>query len=224
MELLLLYLGSIALSFFITGTTTFQMARDIGNSGGKFNIEKLTKLSSLINPELQKISRIMKFVPFLNVLFSMAEGMQYLGNKEDTLYQLSIFGAIEEMTDEEKKDFEKRPTGLNCLLISAKSDSDKKKPKVDIKIEKTEEGTKVKIDSPDYTDKEKELAAQFFKYGIEKYGGVSEFADALRKNSDQIRNEFLASFTKANDNNSSKESEKTEDKGRQYTKKKNGIN
>ncbi len=223
MGFVVLYLGSIALSYFIIGTTAFQMARDIGNSGGKFNLNKLSDLSSLVNPEQKKLGKIMKFVPFLNVLYALKEGMEYVGNREDVLYQLSTFGAVEEMTEEEKKEFEKHPTGLNCFLISAKADSDKKKPNIEIKIEKTEEGTKVEVNSQDYTDKEKELAEQFFKYGIEKYGGVSEFADALRKNSDQIREEFIESFTKVNENNTSKESEKTEDKGRQYVKKNNSI-
>ena len=223
MGFIVLYLGSIALSYFITGSTAFQMARDIGNSGGKFNLDKLSSLSSLVNPEQKQLARIMRFVPFLNVLYAMKEGIEYVGHKDDILYQLSTFGAVEEMTDEEKKDFEKHPSALNCFLISAKADSEKKKPKIDIKINMTEEGAKVKVDSPDYTDKEKELAEQFFKYGIDKYGGVGEFADALRKNSDQVRNEFIASLTKANEE-SAKQSDKSEDKGRQYTKKKNGIN
>ena len=51
MGFIVLYLGSIALSYFITGSTAFQMARDIGNSGGKFNLDKLSSLSSLVNPE-----------------------------------------------------------------------------------------------------------------------------------------------------------------------------
>jgi len=223
MGFVVLYLGTVALSYFIVGTTAFQMARDIGNSGGKFNLNKLSDLTSLVNPEQKKLGKIMKFVPFLNILYALKEGMDYIGNKDDVLYQLSTFGAIEEMTDEEKKEFEKHPTALNCFLISAKSDADKKAPKVEIKIDKTEQGTEVKVDSDVYSDKEKELAASFLKYGIDKYGSLNEFADALKTNGDQVRNDFIASLANASEKDANKQADKSEDKGRQYVKKNNGI-
>lgn len=138
MELVLIYLGTIVASFVIELDNGFQMFKDVADAGYKIDVEKMSEFINKMRNNRKSESLLRIFVPIYNILRAMQLRMQYIQQKFSVLDQLNVMDCIEEMTESEKIEYAKKPTGLNALLVSLKSSIEISKA---IKIEIKDEGT-----------------------------------------------------------------------------------
>ena len=138
MELVLIYLGTVIASFILELDNGFQMFKDVADAGYKIDIDKMSEFINKMRNNQKQESLLRIFVPIYNVLRAMQIRMQYIQQRFLILDQLNVMDCIEEMTESEKIEYAKKPTGLNALLIPLKSSVEISKA---IKIELKDEGT-----------------------------------------------------------------------------------
>ncbi len=221
MEFLLFYLATVGAGYFMTLSTMFKMVRDIGDSGYKLNAKKFSELSSMISPEQKKINTITRFLPLVNILAAFKAGVDYVNNRDDILYELSLLNAIEEMTDKEKEEYSKHPTALKCFLITIESEAEKDRPNrtIEIKSVETEQGEKLIIKGEsEARTYDKEEIARFLHYGLNKYKDPRDFIAAYKEDGKKVYEEFLEYSSEQE-----KKAESKESNGPTLTKKNNGI-
>lgn len=150
MELVLVYLGTIIASFVIELDNGFQMFKDVADAGYKIDIDKMSEFTNKLRNNKKQESLLRIFVPIYNILRAMQIRMQYIQQRFIVLDQLNVMDCLEEMTESEKEEYSKKPTGLNALLIPLKSNIEISKA---IKIELKDEGTLWYV----FDDKTKEI-------------------------------------------------------------------
>lgn len=126
MELLVLYGGSIVLSFSMDLITIFRMLKDIGNAGYKINVKKIEQFKTDDNLSFRYL------IPGYNIFSSMKMGFEFIQNREDVYHQLITIGALEAMSTEEYKKYQSRPNVMNLLMMSF--DEDRKELNLVIQI------------------------------------------------------------------------------------------
>lgn len=137
MELVLIYLGTVIASFIIELDNGFQMFKDVADAGYKIDIDKMSEFMNKIRNSQKQESLLRIFVPIYNVLRAMQIRMQYIQQRFLVLDQLNVMDCIEEMTEAEKIEYSKKPTGLNAILIPLKANIEISNA---IKIELKDEG------------------------------------------------------------------------------------
>ena len=138
MELVLIYLGTVIASFILELDNGFQMFKDVADAGYKIDIDKMSEFMNKIRNNQKQESLLRIFVPIYNVLRAMQIRMQYIQQRFLVLDQLNVMDCIEEMTEAEKIEYSKKPTGLNAILIPLKANIEISNA---IKIELKDEGT-----------------------------------------------------------------------------------
>ncbi len=193
MGLLLFYLATVGSSYFITLTTAFQMFKDIGDAGYKFKVEKMSELADLISPDQKRMNLVTRLIPIINIFAALGNGVDYIKNREDVLYQLSLYNAVEEMTDEEKSYYSLKPSAIRSLKIAIDSSVETKKQQFNIELKaiKTEEGTKLAINGSEDMTYDQDEAVEFIYYGVKKYKSVAEFMKAYKADSKKVYEEYL---------------------------------
>ena len=138
-----------------------------------------------------------------NIFYVFDKANKYNNARPMLLSQLDVAGVLEEMTDEEKKQYLKDPTGLNAIKIQIKSER-KIKDIHTLEIKKKNEKGKIIYRFNDTYDDVTVLKAtgtlsrltleeqkkrvmdswrEFVNSGVEQYGGKEEFIEALHNNS-----------------------------------------
>lgn len=151
MKIVVLWISTVAASFCIELTNELRMFKDVADAGYKINIDRLSDLSKKLNPDASKITLLSMLIPIFNIIQVFERITKYNNIRPMLLDQLSIIDALEEMSEIEKQEYQKRPTGLNAILVPfkleariAKSDS--------VKIENDNEKSEIFYEIGDSLD------------------------------------------------------------------------
>lgn len=151
MKIVVLWISTVAASFCIELTNELRMFKDVADAGYKINIDRLSDLSKKLNPDASKITLLSMLIPIFNIIQVFERITKYNNTRPMLLDQLSIIDALEEMSEIEKQEYQKRPTGLNAILVPfkleariAKSDS--------VKIENDNEKSEIFYEIGDSLD------------------------------------------------------------------------
>lgn len=123
MEFLVLWLGTTAASFAMELANEFKIFKDAADAGYKIDIKRLSEFQKQLSPDATKITFLSMLIPLYNVMSVFQRVIQYENARPMILDQLSVTGVLEEMSDYEKKEYSKRPTGLNALIVPLKAES-----------------------------------------------------------------------------------------------------
>ena len=126
MEILVIWLGTVIASFGMEISHTLRIFKDIADAGYKCDLKRVNELSEHFSPDSSKKTLISLLVIGYNIFYVFDEVNKYNNARPMFLSQLDVAGVLEEMTDEEKKEYLKEPTGLNAIKIQIKSESKKK--------------------------------------------------------------------------------------------------
>ena len=202
MELLVLWLGTSIVSFGMEMANELRMFKDVADAGYKIDIRRLSDLSKQLNPNASKATLLSMLIPIFNIMQVFQRTVQYNNARPMILNQLNVMDALEEMSEIEKQEYQKKPTGLNALLIplkdeiriskaaSIKIETDTEKSEIFYEMDDSLENItilKVNGDASRLTvDEQKKKVIEAWKNivsaGMEKYGDKESFANALRNN------------------------------------------
>ncbi len=202
MELLVLWLGTSIASFCMEMANELRMFKDVADAGYKIDIRRLSDLSKQLNPNASKATLLSMLIPIFNIMQVFQRTVQYNNARPMILDQLNVMDALEEMSEIEKQEYQKKPTGLNALLIplkdeiriskaaSIKIETDTEKSEIFYEMDDSLENItilKVNGDASRLTvDEQKKKVIEAWKNivsaGMEKYGDKESFANALRNN------------------------------------------
>ena len=203
MEILVIWLVTVIASFGMEISHELRVFKDIANAGYKYNLKRVNELSEYFNSDTLKKTLISLLVIGYNIFYVFDKANKYNNARPMLLSQLDVAGVLEEMTDEEKKQYLKDPTGLNAIKIQIKSER-KIKDIHTLEIKKKNEKGKIIYRFNDTYDDVTVLKAtgtlsrltleeqkkrvmdswrEFVNSGVEQYGGKEEFIEALHNNS-----------------------------------------
>jgi len=202
MELLVLWLGTSITSFFMEMANELRMFKDAADAGYKIDIRRLSDLSKQLNPNASKATLLSILIPIFNIMQVFQRTVQYNNVRPMILDQLNVMDALKEMSEMEKQEYQKKPTGLNALLIqlraeirisraaSIKIETDTEKSEIFYEMDDSLENItilKVNGDASRLTvDEQKKKVVEAWKNIVsaemEKYGDKESFANALRNN------------------------------------------
>lgn len=120
MKILFLWISTVAASFCIELTNELKMFKDVADAGYKINIDRLSDLSKKLNPDASKITLLSMLIPIFNIIQVFERITKYNNIRPMLLDQLSVIDALEEMSEIEKQEYLKKPTGLNAILVPFK--------------------------------------------------------------------------------------------------------
>ena len=121
MKILIMWLGSVVASFFMEIGNELRMYKDAADAGYKVNNSKLLEMLGKGRESKPSLSTLFLLTPVINIMFVMKNTLDYNDRRDDLLTQLHVMGALDEMSDYEKSEYAKRPTGLNALLVPFKT-------------------------------------------------------------------------------------------------------
>ncbi len=137
MEFLVFWLGTIAISFGMEIANELRMFKDVADAGYKVDVKRLSKLEKELNPNVIKATLLSMLIPIFNLIQVKREEQRYNNVRLMILEQLRVIDALEEMSEIEKTEYLKNPTGLNALIVP-------------LKIEKASNATSVKINGSEF--------------------------------------------------------------------------
>lgn len=120
MELLIFWLGTSIASVGMELANEFRMLKDVADAGYKIDIIRLSELGKQLNPNASKTTLLSMIIPVFNIMKVLENTIQYNNIRPMILDQLNIINVLEEMSEREKQEYLKNPTGLNALLIPLK--------------------------------------------------------------------------------------------------------
>ena len=200
--LIIWWLGTVIASIGMEISHELRVFKDIADAGYKYNLKKVNEISEHFNPDSLKKTLISLLVIGYNIFYVFDKANKYNNARPMLLSQLDVAGVLEEMTDEEKKEYLKEPTGFNAIKIQIKSER-KLKGVQTLEIEKKNEKGKIIYKFNDTYDDVTVLKAtgtlsrlteeeqkkivmdswkEFVTSGVEQYGGEEEFIKALKSN------------------------------------------
>lgn len=122
MEFLVLWLGTSVASFGMEIANELRMFKDAADAGYKVDIKRLSELGKQLNPNATKATLLSMLIPIFNVMQVFQRTIQYNNVRPMILDQLSVIDALEEMSEIEKTEYLKNPTGLNALIVPLKTE------------------------------------------------------------------------------------------------------
>lgn len=120
MEFLVLWLGTSIASFCIEVANEFRMLKDVADEGYKVDSNRLSELANQINPDMSKNVFLSMLMPFYNVAQVLQRTMKYNNARPMVLDQLRIMDALEEMSEYEKEEYQKKSNRFKCFLSTNK--------------------------------------------------------------------------------------------------------
>lgn len=120
MNILMIWAISTVTSFFLELANEFRMFKDVADAGYKVDIEKLSEFNKRVNPDATKATLFTMLIPLVNIIDVFRRIAQYDNARPMILDQLNVIDVLEEMSDAEKAEYTKKPTGLNAVLVPLK--------------------------------------------------------------------------------------------------------
>ena len=120
MEMILLWLSTSITSICMEIANELRMYKDLADAGYKIDIKKLGELREQLNPDAPKIDFLSLLIPILNILLVLKRTEEYNNARSMILNELSTMDLLEEMSEIEKEEYSKNPTGLNAFIVQTK--------------------------------------------------------------------------------------------------------
>ena len=120
MELIIFWITTIILTIILELKNSFRIIKDIADAGYKFEKERLAEVNKEINPNAKKASFMTMLIPVINLLETMKRVISYNNSRDTILDGLNVLDVLEEMTELEKEEYKKNPTGLNAIIVPIK--------------------------------------------------------------------------------------------------------
>lgn len=202
MEILFLWLSTSITSICMEMAYELRMFKDVADAGYKIDTKRISDLNKQLNPDAPKATLLSLLIPIFNIIQVFQRTVQYNNARSMILDQLNAMDALKEMSEIEKEEYSKNPTGLNALIVQTKMEIrllNAEKLTIDDENEKSEfiyemNGSlkditilKVSGDAAKLTvEEQKEKIANSFRKMVsavmEKYGDKESFVNALRNN------------------------------------------
>ena len=115
--IIFLCLGTASVSLGIEFMTMLKIYKDLADSGYKVKLEKLSDVVDEINPKGFNKKLATFFIPILNIKKSFETAFLYSRNRDFVFNILAENDLLEEMCDFEMREYFRRPTGLNALIV-----------------------------------------------------------------------------------------------------------
>ena len=134
MGFLFFWVGTSAISFYMEIQNGLRIFKDAADAGYKIDVTRMSQIMKELYPDNTKVTLVTLLIPVYNVMQVYKKAIQYNEVRPLLLDQLDALGVLEEMTEKEKREYAKRPTGLNAVIIPIKSEIktvDVRKIKVD---------------------------------------------------------------------------------------------
>lgn len=200
MEFLVLWLGTSVASFGMEIANELRMFKDVADAGYKVDVKRLSELGKQLNPNATKATLLSMLIPIFNVMQVFQRTIQYNNVRPMILDQLSVIDALEEMSEIEKTEYLKNPTGLNALIVPLKTEIRLSKA-TSIKIDDGNDHSEIYYEMGESLDditilkvsgsasrltveeqKKKVVEAwnTVVQAGMEKYGDAETFIDTLK--------------------------------------------
>ncbi len=122
MEFLVIWLITIVVSMGMDVANELRMFKDTADAGYKINVKRLSELTKQLYPNATKVTFLSMLTPILNIVQILQETIQYNNVRPMMLDQLRVSDVLEEMSEIEKTEYLKNPTGLNAVIVSLKSE------------------------------------------------------------------------------------------------------
>ena len=125
MQILLMWLGTITLSYTFDIIFIVNLMKEIAEAGYYIDESKLARINEnfqrILGEKSDTADKLKRFIPFMNIYNSF-----YLViYKEQILSQIDALNIVKEMTEEEKKQYQEKPTFLTLLKITYKMENEK---------------------------------------------------------------------------------------------------
>ena len=207
-EFLILWVGTSAASLYIEIKTALRILKDVADVGYKIDIKGLSEWQS--DKDEQNGMIISMFIPIFNLMQAFQHTINYNDNRAFLIDQLKVMDALEEMSEAEKKEYLKNPTGLNVMTMLLKSEErlanassvtiNNSKIYYEMGEELLNDITILKVTGPLASltvEEQKKKVIEAWKTiiisALEKYGDEKAFVEALKKmkniNLNDIENE-----------------------------------
>ena len=118
MSYIVMWLTTVLASYVFDFKIAFKMFKEIADVGYKINADKFRDFANSIPTNSSDISKVIRFIPFVNLLYTLHGINSYENNKQLIFQQFLSLDILEEMTDDEKEEYKKNPTGLNAMVIT----------------------------------------------------------------------------------------------------------
>lgn len=119
-----IWLITITVSLIMKITNKIEMYKDVADRGYILNHHKLNILCEKIEEDLDTTSKLLTdlglIIPFYNLFTDVIRESNYYNNIEDFINWLKKCNVLEEMTNEEKEEYNKSKTGINAWKIEHK--------------------------------------------------------------------------------------------------------
>lgn len=117
-EFSIVWIITIIVSCGLNLSNCFIIFKDAADLGYKINIDKLNVITNEIDLFHKNLSLLKILIPFYNLVEQLKIRMQYMQHRNNYLKQLNIMGTLEKMSECEKIEYDKKPTGLNAIIVS----------------------------------------------------------------------------------------------------------
>lgn len=117
MELLIIWIATIIASFYMEITNELRMFKDVADAGYKVDVSQLSNFGKQLNPDASKVNLLSMLILGVNMLTVFQRAIQYNNVRPFVLDQLHVIDALEEMSELEKEEYAKNPTGFNAVMI-----------------------------------------------------------------------------------------------------------
>lgn len=117
MDFFIGWMSTIVASSMIQIGTLLTMIKDVADGGCLIDTSKVEKVISFSQDNDTGASKIVDYVPIVNVLNSMQLYTNYLQNRENVLSTLDNIGIFKEMNENDLKKYNSKPTVYNALKI-----------------------------------------------------------------------------------------------------------
>ena len=115
MNKIVLFLGSMLVSLSVDTISELSILKDIAHRGYKINLNKIFKV---INKDNNKFSKLLVFVPGVNIINSLIRMKMFGTIKKDLLNGLEDNDLFIKMTEEEFQKFLDNPKSVTALNLS----------------------------------------------------------------------------------------------------------
>lgn len=123
MQYLFMYLLTILGSMVGETMLVLRMIKDVADAGYLLDKEKLSeslkKMKETSGVDLSLNNKIIRLIPIVNLLNLLKIYSNYNSQRETIITQFSVMGVLKDMTDEEKREYNKKPTAIKAIKIDA---------------------------------------------------------------------------------------------------------
>lgn len=126
MEYILIWILTIIITFIMNVSTVGKILKILMDSGYKINWDKFENFSKFLDPRLEQMQKIIRFIPFLNITYSFYLDIKLKNNDIIMSDAFRVLDIVEDMSDEEIEQYSKDPSVLTAFNLSIESLKERK--------------------------------------------------------------------------------------------------